>query len=181
MNPDNKTDSHLTAKTFVDAMIRVGLIAILAFLCIRVFSPFTAVMVGGLILAVMMYPLHQRFARRLGGKQGITATLLVLISCLLLVVPLVMLGGAFAGDIMKWKSAYQGNEMVIRQPDPAVAEWPLVGERLYKVWNEAASNLPEFLENHAQQLKELSRTIFSAAGSAPVSYTHLTLPTKRIV
>lgn len=166
MNPDNKRDAQLTSKSFVDAMIRVGLIAILAFLCVLVFSPFMAVMAGGLILAVMMYPLHQRFARRLGGKQGLTATLLVVIGCLLLVGPLVMLGASFAGDILDWKTAYQNNELAIRQPAPGVAEWPVVGEKLYNIWNEAATNFPKFLEDHAQQLKDLSRAVFSAAGNA---------------
>lgn len=166
MNPDNKTDSQLTSKSFVDSMIRVGLIAILAFLCALVFSPFVAVMVGGLILAVMMYPLHQRFARRLGGKQGLTATLLVLIGCLLLVGPLVMLGASFAGDIMDWKTAYENSQLSIRPPGPGVAEWPLVGERIYHAWNEAATDLPKFLENRAQQLRDLSSAVFSAAGSA---------------
>jgi predicted PurR-regulated permease PerM len=161
MNPDSK----LTPKSLIDAMIRVGLIAILAFLCVRVFSPFIALMAWALVLAVMLYPLHQRFARRLGGKQGLAATLIVVIGLLLLGGPVVTLGGSFVSDILDWKEAYQNHELAIPQPDSRVAGLPLIGEELYNAWNEAATNLPKFLEDHAQQLKEFSRGIFSAAGN----------------
>ncbi len=50
MHSDNETASELTTKTFIDAMIRIGLIAFLAILCFRVFSPFVAILLGGLIL-----------------------------------------------------------------------------------------------------------------------------------
>ncbi len=44
-------------------------------------------MLWALILAVTLYPLHQRFAVRLGGKQGRASTLLVLLGILLIVAP----------------------------------------------------------------------------------------------
>ena len=165
MKPDDKRETNLMSKSFVDAMIRVGLIAVLVFLCVRVFSPFVVLISWALILAIMMYPLQQRIARQFGGRQGLAATLIVAIVLLILGGPVAMLGASFAEDIMGWRDAYQNNELRIVQPDPAVAEWPLVGEKLYAAWDEAAADLPKFLESRAQQLKDLSIVIFSAAGN----------------
>ena len=39
-------------------------------LCYQVFAPFLTLMVWALILAVALYPLHQRLAARMGGRQG---------------------------------------------------------------------------------------------------------------
>jgi predicted PurR-regulated permease PerM len=38
-------------------------------------------------------------------------------------------------------------------PPASVAEWPLIGEPLYKFWQEAATNLPKFLSDFTPQLK----------------------------
>ena len=164
MNSNTHGNSQLTSRAFVDAMIRLGLIAILAILCFQIFSPFLSVMVWGLILAIMIYPLHQRLAKRFKGKQGLTAALIIIIGFLLLGGPIAALSGAFTNNILEWKTAYQNNELVIGQPDHRIAEWPLVGKELYQAWNDAATNLPKFMDDHAQQIKEIFKGIFSAAG-----------------
>jgi acetokinase family protein len=71
----------------LDVLIRAGLILAMAVLCYRVFSPFLHLMVWALILAVTLYPLHQFLARKLGGKHGLAATLLVVVGIVLIIVP----------------------------------------------------------------------------------------------
>jgi hypothetical protein len=61
----------------LEVLIRAGLILAMVLLCYRVFSPFLTLMVWALILAVTLYPLHQALANRIGGRQGLAATLLV--------------------------------------------------------------------------------------------------------
>jgi len=60
-----------------DTLIRVGLIVALGFLCFQVLSPFLRLIVWSIIPAVTIYPLHQRIARLLGGRQKLASTLLV--------------------------------------------------------------------------------------------------------
>ena len=64
-----------------------GLVFALAVLCYQIFSPFVSLMAWALILAVTLYPAHQKLARRMKGKQGLAATLLVLGGIVLIVVP----------------------------------------------------------------------------------------------
>ena len=62
-----KSDDDLeprTAAALLEVLIRAGLILILAIICYKVFSPFMIAMVWAVILAVTLYPLHQRIARR---------------------------------------------------------------------------------------------------------------------
>ena len=75
------------SKKLTDVFIRVGLIFALAALCYRIFSPFLSLMVWALILAVTIYPAHQKLARKMGGKQGLSATLLTLGGAVLIVLP----------------------------------------------------------------------------------------------
>ena len=66
----------------MDVLIRAALIGALAVLCYQVFSPFLTLMVWSIILAVTLYPLHQWLARKVGGKQWLASTILVIVGLL---------------------------------------------------------------------------------------------------
>lgn len=70
MQSDYVIADKLRTKDLTDVLIRVGLIAFVVVLCVRVFAPFMGLMLWALILAVALYPLHQRIARWLGGRSG---------------------------------------------------------------------------------------------------------------
>ena len=91
--PDSRP---LNAPQMLDVLIRAGLVFALAALCYRIFAPFLTLMVWALILAVALYPLHQMLARRLGGKQGLAATLISLTAAVLIVAPAVLLVSVLA-------------------------------------------------------------------------------------
>ena len=131
MQLDNSTVRKLLSKDFTDAVVRIGLIAVLVILCVRVFAPFAALVLWALILAIALYPLHRRFAQRLGGRQGCAATLLVVAGLLLVGVPTVMLGGSFASHVHEGSTAFENNTVTIPHPAPAVADWPVIGKRVY--------------------------------------------------
>ena len=67
-DPNNKP---MTAVEFSDAMIGLGIAGALIILCFQVFTPFMGIMLWALIIAVMLFPTHQKLASRLGGRQGI--------------------------------------------------------------------------------------------------------------
>ncbi len=63
----NDPQPALTTKSFVDSVIRLGVIVVLAWLAFAVFRPFTLIMLWGLLLAIMVYPLHQKLAAHTDG------------------------------------------------------------------------------------------------------------------
>jgi predicted PurR-regulated permease PerM len=165
MQMDYLTFRKLLSRDFTDAMIRIGLIALLVILCLRIFAPFANLMLWALILAVTLYPLHQRLAKRLRGRQGRAAAMIVVTGLLLIAVPTVMLGGSFAKYVHSAYTAYENDSITIKQPDPKVADWPLIGKRVYSTWSKAANNLPAFLKKNKGHLKNLSKRALSAAAS----------------
>jgi len=142
-------------------MVRFGLIVSLTMLCLRIFSPFAGIVIWGLVLAVMLYPLHQRLAKKMGGRQGYAATVIVLIGFILIGVPLMKLGKSAITEIQELKTAVENNTLQVIPANPAVAEWPVVGETLYQVWDDAASNLTAFMEKYQPQVREFSIKAFS--------------------
>ena len=150
----------------MDSMIQLALLGFLVVMSFQVFQSFAIIMLWGLILAVMIYPLHQRLAKRMGGKQGRSATVIVLIGCLSLGGPMTMLGLSFASQIQEVMAKYESGELTIKAPSEGVQDWPIFGEKVYAAWSGAAADLPEFVEQNAQQLQSTFSTILSLAGDA---------------
>lgn len=164
---DNTTIRKLLSKDLTDVLIRIGLIAILVFFCVRVFAPFSGLMLWALILAVALYPLHLRLAGFLRGRQASAATILVVVGLLLIGTPMLILGGSFANRAEDTYSALQKDHITIKRPDPSVADWPIIGKRVYDKWNAAATDLPAYLKQYQPQIKKiLSAALLAAADTA---------------
>ena len=167
MQLDNATFRKLLSKDLTETLIRFGLIAFLVVICVWVFDPFAKLALWALILAVALYPLHQRLANRLNGRQGLSATLLVVASLILIGAPTVMLGDSFAGHAKDAYTAYQNDTITIKRPDSSVAEWPIIGDKIYNAWSTAADDLPGYLKSYRPQLKQiLGKVLEAAAGTA---------------
>lgn len=167
MQLDNATFRKLLSKDLTETLIRFGLIAFMVVVCVWVFEPFAKFALWALILAVALYPLHQRLTNSLNGRQGLSATLLVVASLILIGAPTVMLGDSFAGHAKDAYTAYQNDTITIKRPDPSVAEWPIIGDKLYNAWSTAADDLPGYLKSYRPQLKQiLGKVLEAAAGTA---------------
>jgi len=143
----------------LDVLIRAGLITILAFACYYVFHPFLNLMLWSVILAITLYPLHVRLARHLGDKQGRTATLLVVISIAVLMVPVYLLAMSLAGSVGNLLATAKSGDFHVPPPADSVATWPLVGPRLHGVWLQASTDLTSLAQKFAPQLKTFSLSL----------------------
>jgi predicted PurR-regulated permease PerM len=157
---------QLFSQDMLDVLVKVGLIALMAMVCFRIFAPFMNLLLWGLILGVALYPLQQKIAGGPEGKQGRAATLLVLGAILLIGAPTVMIASSFATHIFDLVEAFRNNQVTVPVPSESVAGWPVIGERVYAAWSAAAADLPAFLETLQPQLGELAgRALSAAAGT----------------
>lgn len=167
MQVDKAQVRQTLSNDLTDLMIRVGLIAFLVVMSFRIFSPFMGVMMWALILAVTLYPLQQRFAKKLGGREGRAATLLVLALILLIGVPTAILGGSFADFVHETHTAFENNTITIKPPPASVAEWPVVGAKIHEIWTMAANDMPALLKQMQPQLGNFSKAVLGfVAGAA---------------
>jgi len=164
-NPENEVPNPKLMKAFTDTMIRLGVIALLVVMCVQVFAPFAGFMAWALILAIALYPVHLKLAGILGGKQGLTATIIVLSGLLLVGGPTIMVGESFARYLNESYVKYQAGDLSIPAPDKSVEEWPLVGKRIYAGWSLAHDNFADYIESSGPQLAEISKKILSVGAS----------------
>src|SRR5580765_6912647 len=135
---DRDPEFERRASAFLlEAIIRASLVLALALLCFQVFSPFLSLMTWALILAVTLYPLHQSVAATIGGRQGLAATLIVLVGIVVVVVPTAALMNSLGDSVHRLVNDVRNNTLQVPPPREGVAEWPLVGERVHAFWMKA--------------------------------------------
>jgi predicted PurR-regulated permease PerM len=145
------------ASRLMDVLIRAGLILAMVLLCFQVFSPFLNLMVWALILAVTLYPMQVSLAARLGGRQGLAATLLVLLGAVVAVVPTAALMNSLADSVQGLIEGIQDNTLVVPPPREGVENWPLIGDRVHAFWTRAHTDLPALVQSMQPKIGKLAK------------------------
>jgi predicted PurR-regulated permease PerM len=134
------------------------LILALVLLCYRIFSPFLTLTAWAVILAVTLYPLHQSLAARLWDKQGLAATVLVLLGIVLFVVPTAVLMSSLGDSLHQLIRDVQANSLTIPAPRDGVAEWPVIGKKVHAAWSRAHHDLPSLVQSLHPQIGSLAKS-----------------------
>jgi predicted PurR-regulated permease PerM len=161
MSTGLRRDDELMARgasRLMDLFIRAGLVLALVLMCYRIFSPFLTLMIWALILAVTLFPLQQLIARRIGGRQGLASTLVVLLGFALIVTPTAVLMNSMADSIQQLINDVQENSLEVPAPRAGVAKWPLVGERLHAAWTRAHDDLPAFVQSLQPKIGDIAKS-----------------------
>lgn len=160
--------THETSRGLLDVLIRAGLVVVLAVFCYRIFHPFLNLLLWSMILAVMLYPLHRWFKRKLGGRNALAATLVVLLSVAIVLVPVYFLAASLTASAQAAADAVRSGNFAIPPPSDAVAGWPLVGEKVHALWLQASTDLAELTRDHAAQLKAAALAALASIAAAGV-------------
>ena len=155
--PDPDLEKRLAGR-LLDVLIRAGFVLAMTVLCYQIFSPFLALMVWALILAVTLYPAHQKLARRMGEKQGLAATTLVLGGIVLIGIPTAVLMFELGDSVHRFIGSLREHTLQIPAPWPSVAEWPIVGKKIDDLWSRAHADLPAVVQSLQPNLGDLTKT-----------------------
>ena len=151
----------------MDVLIRIVLIGALVVLCYQIFSPFLTLAVWSIVLAVTLYPFHQFLARKLGRKQWLASTLVIIIGLVVIVVPSAWLLNSFADTTRNFIGSVQDNTVQIPPPRPSIENWPLVGKKIFGAWSKAHDDLPAFVQSMQPKIGDLAgKALAMVAGLA---------------
>jgi predicted PurR-regulated permease PerM len=88
---------------------------------------------------------------------------------LLIVAPTTVLVSSIGDSVRNVINGVRENTLQIPPPAPAVAEWPVVGKKVYGVWSQAHANLPALVQSMQPKIGDLSkkalRMVASIGGS----------------
>ena len=155
MENDNATNNSVLRKELTQVIIQLALIGFLLVMAYKIASPFLGLILWGLVLAVALYPLQRKLVNRIGGRQGKSATIIVLIGVLLLGVPAVLMGLSAVEYVENGRTALETGSIAIKPPPESVSAIPLVGEKLSSAWSQLATDLPGWIEAHKSMVRDV--------------------------
>jgi predicted PurR-regulated permease PerM len=126
---------------FTDRVIRLAFLGLFAWWSLELVLPFLGFAIWSVILTVALYPVYWRLARLLGGRRRLAAALLTIFVLCLVAGPVAILATNLVETVGLLVSALKDGSLKVPPPPPGVADWPLVGEQLARIWGLASTNL----------------------------------------
>ncbi len=153
----------------IDQFIRLFLAGILLAWCFEIIRPFLGVLLWGGILAIALYPVYGWLRQRLGGRSRLAALLLTLVGVLLLVGPISIMATQVVSNTHALIHDLARDGHIVPDPDARVQQWPLIGESVYSLWQQAWQNLPELALRFRPQLEQLGKQTLELAANLGLS------------
>jgi predicted PurR-regulated permease PerM len=131
---------HLTDDLF-EFMAKLALLGFLLYWSIILLQPFLSIILWSLILTVTLYPVFDWLARQTGGRRKLSAAIVTALALLVFTGPVVWLGLSMVEGLGTLSARLNAGGITIPPPSDEIKAWPLIGERLYYLWNLASTNL----------------------------------------
>ena len=164
-NPINSADDTMFQRNMMTSFIQIAALVVLVSYCLTIVGPFASLIIWGLVLAVAIYPLHLKLTSALGGNEKMAAAVMIIIGLTIVVLPGWMMIKSVISSIMALAAEVKAGSLVIPPPADSVAEWPLIGDRLYQFWSAAAANLEQTLRSFDPSPREASQWLVRKIGS----------------
>lgn len=144
----------LTAHVVIDIVLRLTLIAVLAYACYRIARPFMPMLLWTVLLAIMLNPLHVWLRRHPRIGNAASAIIIGVAGTLLVLVPIVFATDSLIRSALR-VVAYINEHGLAMPARPAWLERvPLIGKALRERWDAAAIDMPAALQQYRPQIRD---------------------------
>lgn len=145
-------DKNKHVNIAIDLILKVGALFLVVFLCFRILKPFLGMLLWGLIIAIILFPVFQRLRGLLGNKNKLSSILLTVVALSILVLPSIWLVNQLVEGVRFLAENIQAGDLNITPPSESVADWPLIGNWLYEHWLDLSENMAESLRGFLPQI-----------------------------
>lgn len=152
----------------IQLAIRLGLLGLLSYWCFVIVRPFIPILAWGVVLAVALYPLYSWLSDHLGQRPRLAAVLVTLIGIAIVIGPATWLGVGLVDGLRTLADELESDSLAVPSPPAGIRDWPLLGDRLYDLWNQASTNIQAVFRQLVPHLKPLVRPVLAMLGSVSV-------------
>jgi predicted PurR-regulated permease PerM len=155
---DSVKSLNIKSRQVIHVALQLLALAFLLSWCFNILAPFFSPIIWAAILAVTLYPMHQKLKRRLNGKSLLAA---ILVTSMILILFLVIgswLGVRTGSEIKSTISNYQDGKLRIPHPPESVKQWPVIGNKAFEVWTQLTSGVDTIVQKYPDEVRTATST-----------------------
>lgn len=139
-------------KIAIDLILKVGALFLVVWLCFRILQPFLGMLLWGLIISIILFPVFQQLRNLLGKRNKLSSIVLTVVALSILVLPSIWLVNQLVEGVRFLAENIQAGDLSIPTPSESVADWPVIGNWLYEHWLDLSENMDESLKGFLPQI-----------------------------
>lgn len=173
----NQPAASSPLRTAIDIAISLAIIFVILVWCLQILRPFASIIIWAGIIAIALHKPFLMLRDALGGRQKLAVALFVVLGLATVLVPAWLFVGSIMDSAGAVSTALESGEIEIKPPNESVREWPVIGERAFTQWSEAANNFEGWLTEHAETVKSITHTLFNKLTGVGISVVQFVLST----
>lgn len=146
----------------VDLLIRLGLLMLILYWCIKILSPFLVILIWGGIIAIALQPMFEKLKKLFKGKTVLTSIFLTSVLLSVIVIPSWLIIDSLFEGIQYLRASYVSGQSLIPPPGAETSTWPAFAQPVLTLWTEASKNITLVMSQHADQIKTAAIWFFAA-------------------
>ena len=152
-----KRNSNLIKDNFekiVDIIIRLGVLLLLLTWCFAILRPFILILIWSVVIAIAIYPIHEKFVRLFKGKKTIATVILISLLLSIILIPSGLILYSLYEGLNYFQQIYAAGKPLIPAPAGSTANWPSIAKPIIDFWQLASDHLQETILKYSDQVKE---------------------------
>ena len=152
MNYPNQKDP---VKTAIEIAVHLALLAIIVVWCFNIIKPFISIIVWAAVIAISMWKPFLKLQSMMGGNKKLALALFTILGLAIVIVPAWMFVGSIVDSASQVSQSLESGEFEVQPPNERVKDWPVVGNKVYASWSQAATNFEDWLETNSETTKAI--------------------------
>ena len=148
----------------IDIAIKLAVLTLILYIVYLIAKPFLAVTAWGIIIAIAITPLINILNLYVKNRNFVIIGLIVTVVSILTILTY-MLSQTAIESSENLLQIIKTQELVIPPANEGIKTWPLVGDSIYTLWNDASHNLQTTLAPFSSEIQNVFTSFFRILGS----------------
>src|SRR5450432_221495 len=157
-NSETQKPFNVKSKQIIQIALQLLALAFLLSWCFHIVAPFFNPIIWAAILAVSLYPLHQKVKRKLNGKGMLAAVLITSVIFILFLLIGSWLGIRTGAEIKTTIANYQDGKLKIPHPPESVKQWPVIGKKAFLFWTQLTTGADSIIQKYPEEVRSATST-----------------------
>lgn len=151
--------NKIQVRYIIHVALQIIALAVLIGWCFQILAPFFNPILWGAILAVALYPFHNRLQKLLKGRKSLAAIIVSLLMMVIFLSCAAFITIKTGSEIETELAAYRQGKIKFPPPPEKLKDLPVIGTGVNEIWNEMSKGIGILIEKHPDQAKAIAAKI----------------------